>query len=197
MPDETIDDFHRAGLFRALQPARAGGAELHPADFFDICAEVAQGCASSAWVLSNLAYHHQFLALWPDRAQQEVWGPSPTRWSAPRTSSRAARRARSTAATSSRASGRSRAASIPAAGACSAPWPATRPTSRRGRATSCCRARTTRCSTPGTWWACAPPAARTSPSARPSCRATAACPSTRSPPRGHRAWPCTRRRCSA
>lgn len=77
VPDETIDDFHRAGLFRALQPARAGGAELHPADFFDICAEIAQGCASSAWVLSNLAYHHQFLALWPDEAQQEVWGPSP------------------------------------------------------------------------------------------------------------------------
>lgn len=77
VPDETIADFHTAGLFRALQPARVGGAELHPAEFFDICAEVARGCASSAWVLSNLAYHHQFLALWPERAQQEVWGPSP------------------------------------------------------------------------------------------------------------------------
>ncbi len=77
VPDETIADFHAAGLFRALQPARVGGAELHPAAFFDICAEVARGCASSAWVLSNLAYHHQFLALWPEEAQQEVWGPSP------------------------------------------------------------------------------------------------------------------------
>ncbi len=77
VPDDTVRDFHDAGLFRALQPARLGGSELHPAEFFDICAEIAGGCASSAWVLSNLAYHHQFLALWPDQAQQEVWGPSP------------------------------------------------------------------------------------------------------------------------
>ena len=77
IPDETVRDFHAAGVFRALKPKRFGGFEIHPRVFFDICAQVAQGCASSAWVLGNLAYHHQFMALWPERAQQEVWGATP------------------------------------------------------------------------------------------------------------------------
>ncbi len=77
IPDETLRDFHVAGLFRALKPKRFGGFELHPRVFFDICAQVAQGCASSAWVLGNLAYHHHFMALWPERAQEEVWAGNP------------------------------------------------------------------------------------------------------------------------
>jgi len=77
VPEETIQDFHDAGLFRVLQPRRVGGSELHPRAFFDIAAQIAHGCASSAWVLSNLAIHHQFMALWPQAAQDEVWGPSP------------------------------------------------------------------------------------------------------------------------
>ena len=28
LPDETIDDLHRSGLFRILQPKRVGGSEL-------------------------------------------------------------------------------------------------------------------------------------------------------------------------
>jgi 3-hydroxy-9,10-secoandrosta-1,3,5(10)-triene-9,17-dione monooxygenase len=77
VPDETIDDFHRAGLFRMFQPFRVGGYELDPSIYMDVCAEIAKGCASSSWVLSNLAIHHQFMALWNAQAQEDVWSASP------------------------------------------------------------------------------------------------------------------------
>ena len=77
VPDETIDDFHRAGLFRMFQPLRVGGYELDPSIYMDTCAEIAKACASSAWVLSNLAIHHHFMALWNKQAQDDVWSASP------------------------------------------------------------------------------------------------------------------------
>ena len=75
--DSVVDQFHAAGLFRIVQPKRVGGLALPPTIFLDACAEIAKGCASSAWVLVNLAVHHLMLAHWPERAQQEVWGESP------------------------------------------------------------------------------------------------------------------------
>ena len=30
MPQETVDDLHKTGLWRLLQPKRFGGAEAHP-----------------------------------------------------------------------------------------------------------------------------------------------------------------------
>ena len=71
-----VDKMHAAGLFRIVQPRRVGGYELAPTIFFDVCSELAKGCASSSWVLGNIASHHLLLAHWPDRAQDEIWGPS-------------------------------------------------------------------------------------------------------------------------
>ena len=77
VPDETIRDFHRTGLFRMFQPFRVGGYELDPTIYMDVCAEIAKACASSSWVLSNLAIHHHFMALWSEQAQDDVWSASP------------------------------------------------------------------------------------------------------------------------
>ena len=77
VPDETIDDFHRAGLFRAIQPKRVGGGEITFSAYFEMCSEIARGCPSSAWVLTNLASHHWMLTYWPIEAQDELWGESP------------------------------------------------------------------------------------------------------------------------
>jgi 3-hydroxy-9,10-secoandrosta-1,3,5(10)-triene-9,17-dione monooxygenase len=77
VPDETIRDFHSAGLFRMFQPFRVGGYELDPTIYMDVCAEIAKACASSSWVLSNLAIHHHFMALWSEQAQDDVWSASP------------------------------------------------------------------------------------------------------------------------
>ncbi|WP_426960063.1 acyl-CoA dehydrogenase family protein [Muricoccus radiodurans] len=77
IPDETVADFHEAGFFRILQPYAVGGYEFSPSMYLDLCGEIARSCASSSWVLANLAAHHLFMALWEPRAQEEVWGPSP------------------------------------------------------------------------------------------------------------------------
>lgn len=73
VPDETIRDFRDAGLFRVLQPRRVNGAELEFGALVEIAAELARGCASSAWVLANLASHSWMLGMWSPAAQDEIW----------------------------------------------------------------------------------------------------------------------------
>ncbi len=77
LPDETIADLHRTGLFRILQPRRVGGSELPFAAIVELVAAIGRGCGSTAWVLANLAAHHWLLGMWPAKAQDEVWGQSP------------------------------------------------------------------------------------------------------------------------
>ncbi len=74
LPDATIADFHGAGFFRILQPARWGGMEHDPHVFFEVQATIGAACASSAWVLGVLGVHAWQLALFPLATQQEVWG---------------------------------------------------------------------------------------------------------------------------
>lgn len=74
---ETLADLHRAGLFRVLQPRRWGGMEFDFVAYVDFCDVIARGCASTGWNLGNLLIHHWMLALYDERAQQEVWGSDP------------------------------------------------------------------------------------------------------------------------
>jgi 3-hydroxy-9,10-secoandrosta-1,3,5(10)-triene-9,17-dione monooxygenase len=75
-PDESERDLHEAGLFRIVQPARVGGAELDVGIFVDVCAEIAQVCPSTAWNLGNLASHHWMLGYFPPQTQEELWSKS-------------------------------------------------------------------------------------------------------------------------
>jgi 3-hydroxy-9,10-secoandrosta-1,3,5(10)-triene-9,17-dione monooxygenase len=77
MLPETIDDLNRTGLLRFHQPRRWGGMELDFVALFDIPAEVARGCASTGWNVANLGVHHWMLALYDERAQEEVWSKNP------------------------------------------------------------------------------------------------------------------------
>jgi len=77
MPGETIADLHRTGLLRFHQPRRWGGMELEFVALFDIPAEVGRGCASTGWNVANLGVHHWMLALYDERAQEEVWSKNP------------------------------------------------------------------------------------------------------------------------
>ena len=77
LPDETIADLHRTGLFRVLQPKRVGGSELPFRSLVELVAIISRGDASTGWVLANLAAHHWLAAMWPEQAQDEVWGVSP------------------------------------------------------------------------------------------------------------------------
>jgi 3-hydroxy-9,10-secoandrosta-1,3,5(10)-triene-9,17-dione monooxygenase len=77
LPDETIADLHRTGLFRILQPGRVGGSELPFRSIVELVAVIGRACGSTAWVLANLAAHHWLLGMWAPKAQDEIWGESP------------------------------------------------------------------------------------------------------------------------
>jgi 3-hydroxy-9,10-secoandrosta-1,3,5(10)-triene-9,17-dione monooxygenase len=74
VPDETIAELKAAGLFRIVQPARYGGYEMSPNVMFDIQMILAEACMSTAWVYGLLAVHQFQLALFDDRAQNDIWG---------------------------------------------------------------------------------------------------------------------------
>lgn len=77
LPKATIEDLHQAGLWKALQPARWGGYEVHPNTFFDLVIELGATCPSTAWVYGVVAVHAWQLALFDPKAQEEVWGDDP------------------------------------------------------------------------------------------------------------------------
>jgi len=77
IPAETIADMQAAGFFKVLQPKRYGGYELDPQAFFDIQMALARGCMSTAWVYGVVGVHNWQLALFDERAQQDVWGKDP------------------------------------------------------------------------------------------------------------------------
>ena len=77
MLPETLADLHRTGLLRVLQPKRWGGMELDYVAYVDFSEMTARGCASTGWNVGNLLIHHWMLALYDERAQQEVWGENP------------------------------------------------------------------------------------------------------------------------
>jgi 3-hydroxy-9,10-secoandrosta-1,3,5(10)-triene-9,17-dione monooxygenase len=77
MLPSTLTALQEHGLIRMLQPKRWGGMELDFTAHFDVPDWLAQGDASAAWTVGNLAIHHWMLALYDPRAQEEVWGDDP------------------------------------------------------------------------------------------------------------------------
>src|SRR5207244_7904727 len=77
MQKETVDNLHRTARLGFHQPRRWGGMELEFVSLFDIPAEIARGCASTGWNVANLGVHHWMLALYDERAQEEVWSKNP------------------------------------------------------------------------------------------------------------------------
>ncbi|CAB3785946.1 Flavin-dependent monooxygenase, oxygenase subunit HsaA [Paraburkholderia caffeinitolerans] len=77
IPAQTIADMQAAGFFKVLQPKRYGGYELDPQTFFEIQMALARGCMSTAWVYGVVGVHNWQLALFDERAQQDVWGKDP------------------------------------------------------------------------------------------------------------------------
>src|SRR5258706_5005487 len=68
---------HETGLFRYHQPKRFGGMELPFVAVVDIVAELARGCASTAWNVGNLGCHHWILGYYEPETQREVWDQNP------------------------------------------------------------------------------------------------------------------------
>jgi 3-hydroxy-9,10-secoandrosta-1,3,5(10)-triene-9,17-dione monooxygenase len=74
LPEASLQALQEAGFFRIMQPASHGGFEMEPEVFFRVQMTLAQGCMSTAWVLGVVAIHNWQLALFDERAQQDVWG---------------------------------------------------------------------------------------------------------------------------
>jgi 3-hydroxy-9,10-secoandrosta-1,3,5(10)-triene-9,17-dione monooxygenase len=79
IPEQTIADIQRAGLFRVLQPRRWGGYELDLPTFYEVELALAEGDMSVGWVYGVSGVHPWFMALLDDRAAQEVWGKNNAR----------------------------------------------------------------------------------------------------------------------
>lgn len=78
VPDETVAEFQAAGFFKILQPEQWGGYAMDPQVFYSVGLEVARFCPSSAWILGVIAVHNWQLAVFDDRAAQDVWAEDPT-----------------------------------------------------------------------------------------------------------------------
>ncbi|MFP6736250.1 MAG: acyl-CoA dehydrogenase family protein, partial [Rhodospirillales bacterium] len=74
IPDETIADLDRAGLWRILRPEIYGGYVMDFSVMVDVSIELGRGCASTAWVYINLISHNWMLPFWPQQAMDDIWG---------------------------------------------------------------------------------------------------------------------------
>lgn len=77
VPQESIKALAETGFFRLLQPARYGGLEADPLDFYRAVRLIASACGSTGWVSSVVGVHPWQLALFPSQAQDDVWKPDP------------------------------------------------------------------------------------------------------------------------
>ncbi|MGS2808810.1 3-hydroxy-9,10-secoandrosta-1,3,5(10)-triene-9,17-dione monooxygenase oxygenase subunit [Nocardia sp. MW-W600-9] len=74
IPDESIADLRDTGFFTLLQPRQWGGHAADPVVFYDTVRTLASACGSTGWVAGILGIHNWHLALFDQRAQQDVWG---------------------------------------------------------------------------------------------------------------------------
>lgn len=80
LPDATVRDIKETGLTRMLQPARYGGMEAHPREFYEAVLAIAGADGSAGWVSSVVGVHPWQVALWDDKVQAEVWGDDADTW---------------------------------------------------------------------------------------------------------------------
>lgn len=77
---DTAKVLRDAGIMRLLQPRRYGGFEADPGVFNAAMYEIARLSSSAGWVTGVVGVHSWHLGLYPDRAQQDVWGQDPDTW---------------------------------------------------------------------------------------------------------------------
>lgn len=79
LPDSVWKALLDSGILRALQPARWGGGEVPFLEFFDAVRELARINSSAGWIAGVIGVHPWQLALFDDRAQEEMWAADPAR----------------------------------------------------------------------------------------------------------------------
>lgn len=77
VPDETMRELKSSGLFKLLQPVRYGGVEADVETFSRAVMQLSRGCGSAGWVFSVLSIHQWMMGMFPEEAQNDVWGKDP------------------------------------------------------------------------------------------------------------------------
>ena len=75
--EESITALTDAGVFRTAQPRRYGGYETSMRTMLDVSAAVGEGDGGTAWVVALCNVCAWLAALFPEQAQDEVWGDDP------------------------------------------------------------------------------------------------------------------------
>src|SRR5579875_742033 len=73
LTDDNVDALDRLGLFKLMAPKRWGGQEATLGTVLRVGAELAKGCASTAWVQVIGAGSAWMASLLPDRGQEEIF----------------------------------------------------------------------------------------------------------------------------
>jgi 3-hydroxy-9,10-secoandrosta-1,3,5(10)-triene-9,17-dione monooxygenase len=77
VPDDSIRELTETGYFRAFTPERYGGHEIDLLPVYQATIEVARACSSTGWVAGLLTIHSWLVAMFTERAQDEVWSDDP------------------------------------------------------------------------------------------------------------------------
>ncbi len=77
LPDRVWKLLLGGGFLRSLQPKRWGGGEVHIAEFADAIMILSAANPSAGWVAGVVAAHPWQLALFDERAQEDLWGEDP------------------------------------------------------------------------------------------------------------------------
>ncbi len=77
VPEENIQAIADAGLFRLTIPRRYGGYEVPIRTKLEVSAALAEGCGSTAWVVTLINVCNWFTSLYSQQAQDDVFGANP------------------------------------------------------------------------------------------------------------------------
>src|SRR3989442_424261 len=82
LAEGNVQALKDTGLCRLMVPKRFGGYETDIHTYIAVMAEVGRGCGSTARGASLINVCAWLAALFPERAQEEVWAASPETWTA-------------------------------------------------------------------------------------------------------------------
>ena len=77
LDDDVVAALRDSGVFLHFVPRRYGGLQFGVADFVDVVLPLGEACASTAWVTAFLMEHNLILSLFPEQAQDDVFGAQP------------------------------------------------------------------------------------------------------------------------
>jgi 3-hydroxy-9,10-secoandrosta-1,3,5(10)-triene-9,17-dione monooxygenase len=80
LPDAVVQALVEAGMCRLMVPARFGGYQTDIHTYLAVMAELGRGCGSTSWVASLINVCAWLAALFPERAQQDLWAANRDAW---------------------------------------------------------------------------------------------------------------------